>query len=73
MRYSWWIYPEAGRQPYGNVLPLANASAPAISFTIPADAAGKELHLILEVWDQNPIIPLVDYRRVVITVAQPAP
>jgi hypothetical protein len=51
-------------------LPVANAAAEKISITIPPDAAGKELHLILEVWDQNKIVPLVDYRRMVIDVAK---
>lgn len=69
LKFSWWNYPEAGRQPYGKSLAIANATEPAITFTVPADAAGKELHLILEVADQSPIVPLVDYRRVVITVA----
>jgi hypothetical protein len=69
LRYSWWIYPEAGRRPYGKALPIANASSDKIEVTIPPDAAGKELHLILEVWDQSAIVPLVDYRRVVIDVA----
>ena len=68
LRYSWWIYPEAGRRPYGKALPIANASAEKIEFTIPPDAVGKELHLILEVWDESEIVPLVDYRRVVITI-----
>jgi len=73
LRFSWWIYPDAGRKPYGKPMSLERATAPAITFTIPADAAGKELHLILEVWDQSKIVPLVDYRRVVITVAQTLP
>lgn len=68
LRYSWYIYPEAGRQPYGKTLPVENASSPHITLTIPPDAAGKELHLILEVWDRSEIVPLVDYRRVVISV-----
>lgn len=38
------------------------------SFTIPADAKGKQLHLILEVWDDSEIVNLADYRRVVINV-----
>jgi hypothetical protein len=70
LRYSWWFYPEAGRKPYGHELPVENATAEKFSVTIPPDAAGKELHLILEVWDENKIVPLVDYRRVVITVAE---
>ncbi len=68
LRYSWWIYAEAGRAPYGKKFPLENPTAAQIQLTVPADAAGKELHLILEVWDQSEIVPLVDYRRVVITV-----
>ncbi|MEO6245980.1 MAG: nucleoside hydrolase-like domain-containing protein [Opitutaceae bacterium] len=69
LRYSWWIYPEAGRQPYGKPLPLENPTAENIALRVPADAAGQELHLILEVWDQSPIVPLAAYRRAVIAVA----
>jgi hypothetical protein len=36
--------------------------------TIPADAAGKQIHVILEVRDDNPIMALYAYRRVVIDV-----
>jgi hypothetical protein len=70
LRYSWWFYPEAGRQPYGKALPIENALSDKIEVIIPPDARGKELHLILEVWDQSEIVPLVDYRRAVITVRQ---
>jgi hypothetical protein len=68
LRYSWLIYPEAGRSPYGKELTLDNPTAAKINFTVPADAAGKELHLILEVTDQSPIVPLTAYRRVVVEV-----
>ncbi len=68
LTYQWWIYPEAGARPYGKALSISNADQPQISFSVPTDAKGKELHLILEVWDQSPIVPLVDYRRVVIKV-----
>lgn len=70
LRYVWWNYSEAGRKPCGRSLEINNSTAPGISLTIPADAAGKELHLILEVWDDSPIAPLVDYRRMVISVPQ---
>lgn len=70
LRFSWWNYPEAGRKPYGKALSLGIATTDKIQFAIPADAAGKELHLILEVWDQSAIVPLVDYRRAVISVAK---
>jgi hypothetical protein len=72
LRFSWWNYPEAGRNPYGKALPLENATADKYKFIIPVDAAGKELHLMLEVWDQSAIVPLVDYRRAVISVALPS-
>ena len=68
LRYYWWIYHEAGRKPYGKAFPIKNNNASEINLTIPADAAGKELHLILEVWDQSKIVPLVDYRRIVLIV-----
>ncbi len=68
LRYYWWIYPEAGRRAYGKELAIRNSDAEKIQFTIPEDAKGKELHLILEVWDQSKIVPLADYRRVVINV-----
>lgn len=69
LRFVWWVYAEAGRRPYGRALPIADATAETISLTVPADAGGRELHLILEVWDRSAIVPLVDYRRAVIAVA----
>ncbi|MBM3856261.1 MAG: hypothetical protein FJ399_24395 [Verrucomicrobia bacterium] len=73
LRFSWWFYPEAGRQPYAKGLPLVNPIAAKTSFTVPGDAAGTELHLILEVWDQSQIVPLAAYRRVVLTIIPLAP
>ncbi len=68
LSFVWWNYPEAGGEPYGKELPIENANSKKIALTVPADAAGKEIHLILEVRDKSLIVPLVDYRRVVITV-----
>ena len=68
LHYCWWIYPEAGRNPYGKELEITNSDQAEIELTIPIDSGGKELHLILEVWDESNIVPLVDYRRVFITV-----
>jgi len=70
LRYHWWIYPEAGRKPYGKELAINDSDQAAMSLTIPEDAAGKELHLILEVWDESKIVPLVDYRRVVLIIQE---
>jgi len=72
LRYFWWIYPEAGRRPYSKALSIEDDTADKVSLTIPADAAGTELHVILEVWDKNEILPVVDYRRAVIDVGTAA-
>ena len=42
----------------------------ATSVTVPDDATGKEIHVILEVQDDSEIVPLYDYRRVIVTVAK---
>jgi hypothetical protein len=68
LKYFWWIYPEAGQKPYQEELEITNNTETKIDFVIPENAKGKELHLILEVWDKSPIVPLVDYRRVVLFV-----
>ena len=68
LRYYWWIYPEAGRKAYGKEVPVRGATEPKVSFKVPKDAAGRELHLILEVWDKSEIAPLPAYCRVVIEV-----
>ena len=70
LTFSWWHYPEAGPRPYVRPIPIEHPTAPAINFTVPADAAGRELHLILEVHDHNPLAPLVAYRRIVVAVAR---
>lgn len=70
LRFNWYVYPEAGARPYGKPLPIGNSAAARVELPVPLDAAGKELHLILEVWDESEIAPLVDYRRVVVSVAE---
>jgi hypothetical protein len=63
----WYFYPEAGT--YSGRLPeLDGADSEQCSFKAPEDAAGKQLHLILEVTDDSDIVPLTDYRRVVVDV-----
>lgn len=64
--FCWWIYAEAGTYP-GEVA-LTDESTIVANLTIPEDAAGSELHTILTVRDLSDIVPMVDYRRVVITV-----
>lgn len=68
LSYSWWVYPEAGVKPYNKPVLIKNATSVKTSLEIPRDAAGKELHVILEVTDNNSIVPLKDYRRLVVIV-----
>lgn len=68
LEYNWWVYPEAGRKPYGKPIKITNANKPKASLKIPFEARTRELHIILEVRDNNNIVPLVDYRRMVVVV-----
>jgi hypothetical protein len=64
--FNWLCYPEAGT--YDGAPKISSPGGEETSITIPKDAAGKELHIILEVKDQNEIASLWDYRRLVIQV-----
>lgn len=69
LKFRWYFYPEAGS--YRGGLPtLTGSDTKACSFTLPNDSAGHHLHLLLEVHDQSNIVPLIDYRRIVIQVEQ---
>ena len=45
-------------------------TARATTLTIPEDAGGSKIHIVLEVQDRSKIVPLYDYRRIVVTVAR---
>jgi hypothetical protein len=64
----WWIYKEAGT--YVDDIDLSNSNKSRASITIPANAADKQIHVILEVKDKSTIASLYDYRRIVIDVAE---
>ena len=66
LRFHWWVYPEAGTCT-ANV-PIVNADATAASLSVPANAKGKVIHVILEVTDAHATTPLTAYRRLVIAV-----
>lgn len=66
LKVKWWIYEEAGTYP-GRIL-INYPNEEKISFKIPSGAAGKQIHLILEIQDINEIASLYDYRRIVIDV-----
>jgi hypothetical protein len=59
------VYPEAGT--YGRDVPLSDATAETAALTVPADAAGKTVHVVLQVTDAGQPA-LTRYRRVVIRV-----
>jgi hypothetical protein len=64
----WWIYKEAGT--YTDSVDISNPRKARAAMTIPANAAGKQIHVILEVKDKSTIASLYDYRRIVIDVTE---
>lgn len=71
LRYSWWIYEEAGTYA-GNVL-VHGADETTAQLTLPTGARGQQIHLILEIIDDHDEVALTDYRRIVIDVAAQEP
>ena len=66
LAFRWYPYPEAGTYRGGITIPDADRATTAL--TIPADAAGRQIHVILEVRDDNPAVSLYAYRRIVLDV-----
>ncbi len=64
LTYNWWILTEAGT--YTNDIQLSATDMNKVTLKVPADAAGKTIHLICEVTD-NGSPALTGYRRVVIS------
>lgn len=60
----WWVYREAGTYS-GNVV-IEDDTFPEAKLTMPADSAGKTIHIILEVTDTGSP-SLTAYRRLVVT------
>ncbi|MFH1377354.1 MAG: nucleoside hydrolase-like domain-containing protein, partial [Planctomycetota bacterium] len=65
LTYFWRYYKEAGS--YTGSVAIENTAAQTTSFTVPADADGKDIHIILQVTD-NGGVPLTRYRRMLIKV-----
>jgi hypothetical protein len=71
LSYHWFIYPEAG---IGlNEVSLKRSKGKKVKLLIPDNAAGSQIHLILDVSDNSPIAPMHDVRRVVIQVQDDFP
>jgi hypothetical protein len=66
MSFRWWVYREPGS--YWGDPPIQGADGPEATLTVPADAAGRTVHVILEVTDAGSP-PLTAYRRLVLKVS----
>jgi hypothetical protein len=66
LSFNWSDYPEAGT--YGKKVQVDEPQAAVTSLTIPEDASGKQIHIILKVSDNNEEVSLTSYRRIVINV-----
>lgn len=66
LTFNWYLYPEAGT--YTGNIEIAHSDQSVAKLQIPSDAAETQLHIILEVSDQNEIVNLTSYRRIVIDV-----
>ena len=64
--YRWWVYREAGS--YWDAPPIRDADKCEASLVVPPNAAGRTIHVILEVTDSG-TPPLTAYRRVVLNVS----
>ncbi len=64
LSYRWWIYPEAGM--HRGEVEIHGSETEHARLVIPNDAAGQEIHVILEITDDGDP-PLTSYRRVVVT------
>jgi hypothetical protein len=67
LNFRWFIYPEAGT--YGRDVPIPGPAAEGVTLTVPADAAGRTIHVVLEVTDGG-TPALTRYRRAVLTVGR---
>ena len=66
LSFSWWIYREAGN--YIGECRIEGENRSRAELKIPDDARGKQIHLILDVFDNSPVAVMHDYRRIVLNV-----
>jgi hypothetical protein len=70
LSYDWVFYKEASS--YGGSVKIENHSSSIATVSIPADAGGKSIHVILELHD-NGSPTLCAYRRVIIELNRKNP
>lgn len=68
LTYSWSQDNEVVGKGWTKAISLTGATSPVVSFTVPPDSAGHELHLTLRVAD-NGSPPLATWRRVVVAIS----
>jgi hypothetical protein len=67
LNFRWWHYTYAGHAPMAQTLEIKGADKSRASLTVPEDASGKALHVILEVEDRAEA-PLKRYHRIILHV-----
>lgn len=67
VEFKWYTYPEAGT--YQGDLPVELGTQSSAQLPVPTDAAGKELHVIVEVTAPGKKVSLTRSRRIIIKVA----
>jgi len=66
LSYTWWVYQEAGS--YWADAPIRGSNSARAVVTVPKNASGRTIHVILEVVDSGKP-PLTAYRRVILNVS----
>lgn len=66
LTFKWYLYPESGT--YSGRLDVDLGQKPAATFAVPSDAAGTEIHVIVEATSKGRQVPLTTSRRIVISV-----
>jgi hypothetical protein len=66
LKHRWWVYREAGS--YWADAPIRGADKSEAVLTVPNDASGRTIHVILEVTDTGKP-PLTAYRRAILRVS----
>ena len=64
--FRWSYYPEAGT--YSGEIVVGKPDESIASVAVPKNAAGKQIHVILEVTDKSTVVPLTSYRRIVLDI-----
>ena len=66
--FRWFVYPEPVDSDMH--IKIEDSEKSKSKVYIPSNSLGKQVHIVLEVCDNNPIIRLYDYRRVIINIIE---